>query len=213
MKEPIEFAKEIAYSTYETLMFSHACAEALQDTEGVYVECGVAAGAQIIAMAVGAPNKIIHAFDSFKGIPLPSNKDNQIPGIRSFKKDERSTLPDPGQQEMVSSGVTVVPLKTFKENIARLQHPQNIVIHEGWFEDTVAKADIDKIAILRLDGDLYNSTRVCLQALFHKVIKGGIVIIDDYQLPGCRLACREFFREIDYRPDYVPVSNIMYFIK
>lgn len=211
MKE-LEFAKKIAFSSEETLLFTLSCAEKLKDSDGDYVECGVAAGAQIIAMICGSPNKTIHAFDSFEGIPLPSNKDDQMPGIRWLSQKEISDLPDPGKQKLESSGATVFSEETFKRNISIF--PKNkVVIHKGWFENTLPKNTIEKISLLRLDGDLYNSTLVCLIHLFHKVIKGGIVIIDDWQLPGCRKACDFYFKSIKYEPNYLKVSNIVYFKK
>jgi len=208
----LKFAKQIAYSSEETLMFSYECAKKMKDSDGHYVECGVAAGAQVIAMAEGAPDKIIHAFDSFEGIPLPSNKDDQMPGIQYFTKSEQNKLPDFGHQELVSSGATVVPLDAFMTNISKVKNIANIKVYKGWFENTLQENKIDKISILRLDGDLYNSTLVCLQHLYPKVIQGGIVIIDDWQLQGCQLACVDYFKSINFTPNYKSISNICYFI-
>lgn len=208
----LNFAKQIAFSSEETLMFTYECSIKMRNVDGDYVECGVAAGAQIIAMLCGSPNKTIHAFDSFEGIPLPSNKDDQMPGIRWLTKKEIKNLPNPGTQKLESSGATVFSEETFRKNISII--PNNkVVIHKGWFENTVPKNTIEKISILRLDGDLYNSTFVCLKHLFKKVIIGGIVIIDDWQLPGCREACEDYFKIVDYTPNYKEVSNIVYFIK
>ncbi len=213
MKQILDFAKRLAYSSEETLDFSYECAVKMRDVPGDFVECGVAAGAQIIAMGCGAPNKIIHAFDSFDGIPLPSNKDDQMPGIKFLTESEINELPDPGKQKLISSGATVVTLEGFLTNISVLPNKDNIITHKGWFENTVSTFKGDKISILRLDGDLYNSTIVCLESLFPKVIDGGVVIIDDWQLPGCKLACEDYFKKIKYTPNYIAVSNIMYFIK
>ncbi|MES1222927.1 MAG: TylF/MycF/NovP-related O-methyltransferase, partial [Bacteroidota bacterium] len=69
------------------------------------------------------------------------------------------------------------------------------------------------ISILRLDGDLYNSTYVCLSHLFNNVSIGGCVIIDDWNLPGCRDACNEYFESINYKPDWHFISDIAYFFK
>lgn len=210
--DKLKFAESIAYSSKETLNFTYECAVKLKDIEGDFVECGVAAGAQIIAMGVGAPNKAIHAFDSFEGIPLPSNKDDQMPGIKFLTKEEIKNLPNPGEQELKSSGATVVGLDSFLSNVKGI-NVQRLVIHKGWFEETVPNNRIEKISLLRLDGDLYNSTIVCLEGLFKKVVKGGIVIIDDWQLAGCQQACKDYFKKIKYKPDYQFISNIAYFIK
>jgi len=223
---PLDYAARIAYSSIETLNFTYEMAKKYADSKGVYVECGVAAGAQIIAMLYGA-NKLVFAFDSFEGIPLPSNRDDQMPGIIMLTKAEQKALPDPGKQALLTSGATVVSIDDFLDNIrmafsenlsdynSRIKY--NLYTVQGWFEETVTDLPdrmlFEDIAILRLDGDLYNSTWVCLQHLFEKVIKGGVVIIDDWQLPGCQAACKEYFALIGYEPDYKFISNIAYFFK
>lgn len=187
-----DYAKQIAYSSQDTLLFTYNAANMQADTRGCYVECGVAAGAQIIAMADAAPRKKIYAFDSFQGIPLPSNRDNQYPGIRFISEAEQKTLPNPGEQILESSGATVVSEETFWEHIEKSGvFKDNIITVPGWFEETTPKFK-EPIALLRLDGDLYNSTKVCLENLYPLVVPGGMVIIDDFALPGCSAAVREF---------------------
>lgn len=208
MHPALIYASQIAYSSKEVLQFTYDMAVKYRDSLGVYVECGVAAGAQIIAMAAGAPNKTIYAFDSFEGICLPSNRDDQMPGIRMLSKEEQMALPDPGKQVLESSGATSVPLEHFLEHIKKsgVNFPERIFPVKGWFENTVPNfVSLDKtfkgtwlegstdIAILRLDGDLYNSTYVALKYLYPKVIKGGLVIVDDWALPGCRAAVLDYF--------------------
>jgi O-methyltransferase len=68
-----------------------------------------------------------------------------------------------------------------------------VVFLKGWFRDTLAAAPIDRLAILRLDGDLYESTIQALTALYDKVSVGGFVIVDDYGVfPNCRAAITDF---------------------
>lgn len=211
---PIHYAKKICFSTEETLMFTLEMAMKYRYAQGDFVEAGVAAGAQIMAMRYGAPNKVIHAFDSFQGIPLPSNRDDQMPGIMMLTPTEQKMLPGPGLQMLQTTGATAVSVEEFKQHIKMAAlSMDNIIIHEGWFEETVPDNDIKEISLLRLDGDLYNSTWVCLQHLFPKVIPGGCVIIDDWELPGSRAACEEYFQLIGYTPEYQSVSNIKYLIK
>ena len=211
----IEYAKQIAYSTTETVDFSYEMAKKYEDSEGCFVECGVAAGAQIIAMRAGAPNKLIHAFDSFQGIPYPSNKDDQYPGLKKLSQEEQNALPDPGKQELKTTGVTCISVEDFKQHLINSGAGlDNLEIHEGWFEETLPNNEIGPIAILRLDGDLYNSTMVCLEYLFPKVISGGVVIVDDWQLLGCRYAVHDYFKGLQGVPFNVEyISNIAYFIK
>lgn len=213
---PLEYAQQICYSSKETLKFSYDMAVKYKDATGVYVECGVAAGAQIIAMMYGAPGKLIYAFDSFEGIPLPSNRDDQMPGIMMLTETERKLLPDPGKQKLETTGATSVSEGDFWHNIDTAFGPKkhsNVTTIKGWFEETVSKSDTGPIALLRLDGDLYNSTFVCLEHLFSKVIKGGCVILDDVQLPGCRDAAYEYFESIGYTPDWKFISDVGYFYK
>lgn len=224
MNQALEYASRICYSSRQVLEFTYTQAKKYADKPGVYCECGVAAGAQIIAMAAAAPNKTIYAFDSFEGIPLPSNKDNQMPGIRFLSKEEQQALPNPGEQVLESSGATSVSLEDFQQHIkaSGINMPERIFPVKGWFEESVPKflsvmgpglkifPNAFDIAILRLDGDLYNSTYVCLKYLYPKVIKGGLVIIDDWALPGCRRAVDDYFTDLRarFRNEHVKMEFI-----
>lgn len=213
---PLEYAEKICYSSKETLHHTFKIAQEFNKPGAVFVECGCAAGAQIIVMLYGAHHAMVYACDSFEGIPLPSNRDDQMPGIRNLTKEEQAALPNPGEQELVSSGATVVSIDDFKKHIYESGVDwKKLFIVPGWFEETLPSpyfSNID-ISVLRLDGDLYNSTLVSIIHLFPKVIKGGCVIIDDWQLTGCRAACEEYFEIIGYKPDYKFISNIAYFYK
>lgn len=211
---PLDYAAQIAYSTRETLYFSYEIAKKYNEKNAVFVECGVAAGAQIIAMRYGAPDVLIFAYDSFEGIPLPSNRDDQMPGIQMLKEWEQKSLPDPGKQKLSSTGATSVPVDDFWAHLVQSGvNVTGVIPVRGWFEETVPNYMSGPIQVLRLDGDLYNSTFVCLQYLFPHVVKGGCVIIDDWQLPGCQAAVKEYFDLIGYEPNYQYVSNICYLIK
>lgn len=213
----IDYASQIVYGSRQTLEFTVKVANEFKNKPGVWCELGVAAGAHIIGMmSVKADNKI-YAFDSFCGLPLPSNRDNQMPGIRELKEWEQKALPDPGKQKLETTGATSVSLGDFWHHIDTVFGPRrhNVTAIEGWFEQTLPlHADtIEPISILRLDSDLFYSTWICLQYLFPRVIKGGCVIIDDIELPGCKSAVEEYFELIDYQPNYQYVSNICYFYK
>lgn len=212
---PIDYAAQIAYSSRDTLRQTYHMAQHYASWKGIFVECGVAAGAQIIALAHGAPTKKIYAFDSYDGIPLPSNRDDQMPGLRKLTKDEQKSLPDPGKQKLESSGATIVHLEDFQTNlkVSGINY-RNVIPIKGWFEETVPlwAPLLPDIAILRLDGDLYNSTMVCLEHLYPLVQKGGVVIIDDWYLEGCRAACDDYFDSIKINPEYT-INDVASFIK
>ena len=81
-----------------------------------------------------------------------------------------------------------VSIETVRANFARYDLlDEQVVFLQGWFRDTLPTAPIEKLAILRLDGDLYESTMDALRALYDKVSAGGFVIVDDYgAFPNCR---------------------------
>src|SRR5581483_7864700 len=67
---------------------------------------------------------------------------------------------------------------------------------KGWFSDTLPEAPIERLAILRLDGDMYMSTMDSLKSLYHKVSPGGYVIVDDYfDWKSCREAVTDYLAE------------------
>lgn len=163
---------------------------------GDFVECGVYRGAQVAIMALakmeldpdGPPRKF-HLFDSFEGIPEAGPEDDQQPGIGPKAPGATGKL--------VSSGHSVCSLEGVQRLMERWGVPQEILrYHKGWFQNTVPLWDGSGIALLRLDGDLYASTLVCLEHLYPCVRPGGIVIIDDYNLAGCRKAVADYFGEI-----------------
>jgi hypothetical protein len=63
-----------------------------------------------------------------------------------------------------------------------------VVFLKGWFKDTLPSAPIDRLSVMRLDGDMYESTMDALTSLYPKLSKGGYCIIDDYALQGCKEA-------------------------
>ena len=77
---------------------------------------------------------------------------------------------------------------------------------KGCFKDTLPAAPIEKLAILRLDGDMYQSTRDALAALYDKVSPGGFIIVDDYALPACRNAVDDFRVERRSGDPIIPID-------
>ncbi len=117
--------------------------------------------------------------DSFQGLPPPDPV--QYPA-------------DAGDQHWRCRQLAV-PLSQVEANFARYGLLDGQVrFLPGWFRDSLPAAPIDALAVLRLDGDMYESTAVALQALYPKVQPGGYVIVDDYALPGCQQAVDDFRR-------------------
>jgi O-methyltransferase len=75
-------------------------------------------------------------------------------------------------------------------NVARYGLPDDQVrFLPGWFKDTLRTAPIEKLSLIRLDGDLYESTIDAITALYPKLSIGGYLIVDDYNAPGWDKAC------------------------
>jgi O-methyltransferase len=122
-----------------------------------------------------------------------------------------------GKLSPVGANVASVDdVKTLFFKKLRLQE-NAVSIVKGWFQNTLPryKRQIGSIAILRIDGDWYESTKVCLEQLYDNVVKGGYVIIDDYgYYPGCKKAVDEFVTGRQLDVDLIPVDySRVYFRK
>lgn len=186
------------YSSGEVLEFTRKCVKDVEGIEGALIECGVGAGSQLAVMAETSDKRVI-GFDSFNGIPYAGKHDTSQPGIGDIDKTRLG--------ELKTTGITVHPIANVRDNFDKWGVRQ-VELVEGWFQDTIPSFEIDKISLLRLDGDLYESTRIPLKYFYKKVQKGGIIIIDDWQLTGCRKACKEIIKE-----EIIETMGIAYCIK
>jgi len=153
---------------------------------GDFIETGVWRGGAIILMAAilkayGTADRTIWAADSFKGLPKPA--------AEKYPEDEGSNFWNDLE--------LAVPLPTVKRNIDR--HgllSERIKFLVGWFKDTLPGAPIEKLAVMRLDGDMYESTMDALVALYPKLSPGGYAIIDDYNdISSCCAAVTDYRKE------------------
>lgn len=185
-----------AASTFETLCNSYELADRCikENIKGDFVECGIGKGSQVAVMALACKenneHRTIWAIDSYKGIPLAGKHDTSQPGIGKITHNVNMPL---RQRLENHSGIGTQALHYIKSYIRDYGlHKENIKYLEGWFQDTLPNNRIKDIALLRLDGDLYESTQVCLKYLYPKLVKGGYLIIDDYALTGCRKAVTDY---------------------
>ncbi len=181
-----------AYSTFPTLLHSYLCAAtvAQEGIQGDIAECGVAAGAQVAAIALAlqdnGDNRKIHCFDSFCGFPQATENDGT---------DFQNILGKEGKLIPITTFAPPTDVEHFfsyMDEWGIVNAKERLIIHEGWFQDTIPNAKITKLSILRLDGDLYESTKVCLK-LYRRLERTGFCIVDDYALSGCRRAMDEHF--------------------
>ena len=86
---------------------------------------------------------------------------------------------------------------------------QNVAFLKGWFSETLHQAPIKSLAVLRLDGDMYESTMDSLKALYAKVSPGGFVIIDDYgAIEACKKAVTDFREENGITAEIIDIDKI-----
>lgn len=151
---------------------------------GDLVEAGVWRGGAAIMMravlaAHGDPARCVWLADSFQGLPAP----------------ECAKYPaDAGDRHWELSSYLGVTIEEVQENFRRYGLLDDRVrFLSGWFKDTLPDAPISAIAVLRVDGDMYQSTMEVLNSLYRRVSVGGYVIVDDYgAIPSCRAAVHDF---------------------
>jgi len=155
---------------------------------GDIVECGVWRGGCTIFMRAilkvnGVTDRTVWALDSFEGMPKPK------PSLFAADKGKG--------YDLSFSKYLSVSLEGVKQSFAQFGLlDDQVKFIKGWFRDTLPAAPIRRIAVLRADGDLYESTIQILDNLYDKVSPGGFVIIDDYGAwPPCRKAVEDFRRK------------------
>jgi len=177
----------------------HLCETAiLNDVPGDFIETGVWRGGACIFMrgvlaAYADARRRVFVADSFAGLPPPN------PDIYAA---------DAGDAHHTHKQLAI-SRKDVEENFRRYDLlDEQVVFLEGWFKDTLPVAPIEKLAILRLDGDMYESTIQALDALYHKLSRGGFVIVDDYFLPPCAQAINEFRAREGITSPLIPIDGI-----
>jgi len=154
-----------------------------ENVPGDYIETGVWRGGCCIMMrgvlaANGTKGRKVYVADSFAGLPPP--KPDQYPKDRGDKHYLNSEL-----------AVSIDQVRANFDRYGLLD--DQVVFIEGFFENTLPGLAAGQFAIIRLDGDMYESTMTALDALYPKLAAGGFVVIDDYgALSNCRAAVDEY---------------------
>ncbi|BAQ65666.1 CmcI family methyltransferase [Geminocystis sp. NIES-3709] len=158
----------------------------LENISGNFVECGVAGGGStglisaIVKRYTKQPRQI-YAFDSFEGMPTPTDKDKSS-GI-------------PAELTGWSTGTCAAPEDSVTEICNKLGSFDILHLVKGYFEDTLPKMrdQLGVIAFLHMDGDWYSSTQAIINNLYDRISPYGYIQIDDYGFwEGCRQAITEF---------------------
>ncbi len=153
-----------------------------EDIEGDLIETGVWRGGAVIFMravlaAYNICDRKVIAADSFEGLP----------------KADVDKYPADRDDPHYIHRYLAVSLEEVQENFSKFGLlDEQVQFLKGWFEETLPKAPIEKLSVLRLDGDMYGSTMVALENLYPKLSKGGFCIVDDYGLKGCKMAVDDF---------------------
>jgi O-methyltransferase len=152
---------------------------------GDLIETGAWRGGACILMrgyleAWNMADRAVWAADSFEGLPKPTAPED---AGHDFSADKFPIL--------------AVSIEEVQENFRRYRLlDERVHFLKGWFRDTLPSAPIERLALLRLDGDLYESTMDALTALYDKVVSGGFIIVDDYgDFEPCRRAVQKFRAE------------------
>ncbi len=155
---------------------------ASKDIPGDVVECGSAQGGSAALMALtlhrlGARRKL-WMFDTFEGLPAPTSQDPDFELANLF------------------TGTCVGTLDEVRELFHRLGIADDVTFVKGLFQETLPAAPVQRIAVLHIDGDWYESVRICLDCLYDKVVPGGMIQLDDYGYwKGARKAVDEFLEQ------------------
>lgn len=154
--------------------------------QGDLIETGVWRGGATIFMrgilkAYGVTDRRVWVADSFEGLPPP----------------DRHRYPKDANAEFHKYKQLAVSLDEVRGNFERYGLLDGQVrFLKGWFRDTLPTAPIEKLAVMRLDGDMYESTMDALVSLYPKLSPGGFVIIDDYNsVQACNAAVEDFRKE------------------
>ncbi len=164
---------------------------------GDLIETGVMRGGTVILMrailkAHGIIDRVVWAADSFEGLPPPD--------VDKYPADAGA--------DWHLRPLTEVGVEHVKRNFERYGLlDEQVKFLPGWFRDTLPTAPVGPLAILRLDGDLYESTMDALVPLYPKLSAGGFLIIDDYNLPMCRLAVSDYRKQEGITDEIIEIDD------
>ncbi len=163
---------------------------------GDFIETGVWRGGACIYMraildAHDDTVRRVFVADSFNGLPPPADTYAADTGDRFHELRELAVSRQEVEANFRKYGLL----------------DQRVVFLEGWFKETLPDAPIDRLSVLRLDGDMYESTIQALDALYHKVSKGGCVIVDDYFLKPCAQAVDSFRADHGIDAPLMPIDG------
>lgn len=168
-----------------------------QGVGGDLIETGVWRGGGTIFMrailkAHAVTDRRVWVADSFAGLPTPDPA--KYPADTG---DIHYTLKD--------LAISVDQVKANFEKYGLLDDQVRFL--KGWFSETLPTAPIERLAVIRLDGDMYESTMDALSALYPKLSRGGYLIVDDYALAGCEKAVTDYRTANNIGEEILPIDG------
>ena len=186
---------------------------------GDFIETGVARGGATIFMrgllkAYGVTDRIVWVADSFEGPPSPTQLTERSYSSPEFKQIQAIERNYSGElRKMYAQLRYGSSYDEVRQNFARYDLLDDQVrFLRGWFSDSLPSAPIAQLALLRLDGDLYDSTYDALKWLYPKLSTGGYVTVDDYHtFTECQQAVDDYLAAIGADPVIQSIDDIAVF--
>lgn len=172
--------------------------------EGAVVECGTWRGGMIAGIArILGPGRHYALFDSFEGLPPVTAADGKAAAAW------QSATAAPGYHDNCRAE------QHFAVAAMSLAGAIDVSIKKGWFRDTLPASTFPTgISVLRLDADWYESTLQVLDSLFHQVVPGGLILVDDYYTwDGCSRAVHDFLSSRKRPEKITHLRGICYIVK
>jgi O-methyltransferase len=206
----IEYARPYTMTTPERMVHLIASVHYIHANRvpGAIVECGVWRGGSMIIVArvlheLSDCTRDLFLFDTFEGMPPPSDKDREHSGASA----QQLLQSRPKTQDDVFWAYS--PIEEVEANMRATGYPsERIHLIKGKVEDTIPNCAPHQIALLRLDTDWYDSTLHELNHLYDRLVRHGVLIIDDYGWwQGARQAVDEFFERQAFKPLLNRIDN------
>lgn len=169
--------------------------------DGSFVECGVYKGGSVMNMALTQLNyaKLVHLYlyDTFEGMTPHGDYDVNFRGETASR-----ILKNPSKKCICS-------LEEVKKNLELTSYPQEFIhFVKGDVAATLQETIPPKIALLRIDTDWYESTKISMEVLYPRLVTNGVLILDDYGYwQGARKAVDDYFTAVGQRPHLKPIED------
>ena len=178
----------------------------INNLDGHIVECGTWRGGLAALMLQhildNKLNKLLFIYDTFEGMPEPGDKDHPE-ALKRYNEKK-----DGEYSDWCRAGIDIV-----RDTLRQVTktYSDHCYLIEGKVEDTLEVFGPETIALCRLDTDWYSSTKVEMEVLYPKVVKGGYIIVDDYSdWPGCKLAVDEYLKDINHDRELADGSLVIH---